>query len=138
MMKKLVYSILLSVFAAASINADTATVTSQVRLKSLATDSDMESIVAQEVAKLKREYTVIEIKRDTRSENSWGQYIVNLAYNYRTWYKDDIGALYRTNLVSNTGRKYVIFTCLDNATYETDTLRVVRINRSLTAVFEIQ
>jgi len=111
-------------------SVNTASVTSQYSIGltsnySKKTISDQfNDIVYLEVTKLRQVSTVTFITRNEWDKNSWFNYIVNLAMHNRNWYKRDFGYVYRTNLISNTDRKYVVFTCIVKGNYYTDTLEL--------------
>jgi len=109
---------------------NTATVTSQYSIGLASSYSpvpisdQIDDIVYLEVSKLRQDFTVTPISSDEWNKNTWLDYIVKLALYNRTWYSKDIGYVYRTNLMSNTGKKYIVFTCIRKGNYYTDTLEL--------------
>jgi hypothetical protein len=135
MTKKFISAVFLLVFVAASVSADTAKVISQYKVHE--DTSNAKDVVAQEVSKLEREYTVIRLTSDEWSRNEWRDYIVKLAVDNRSWYANEVGAIYRTNLTSSSGRKYVVFTRINEGRYDERTLEYDFISYTSWA-FEIQ
>jgi hypothetical protein len=116
-MKKLFASIIL-VFMVVSVYAATARITSQYLIKANVLAEMTEWVINAEVEKLRKEgYNPRVLTSDEWSPNEWLIYIARLSIRNRRWYIADIGAVYRTNLISNTGRKYVVFTCITQGEY---------------------
>jgi hypothetical protein len=118
--------ILLLVSAAAIAGADTARVIRQYKIHE--DTRYAKDVVAQEVSMLEQEYNVIPQIRDEWGNNNWAEYIANVVMDNRTWYAYEVGTIWRTNLISNTGRKYVVFTRISDGGYNERTLEYVQYN----------
>jgi hypothetical protein len=160
-MNKLIKGVLfLSVFLflSASVSADTVTITSQYMIGDASAvvasspailnesaeqiNEDEEKaahdIVSKDLTKLKQEnYTLTKQKNEDFNPNDWYDYIVNLALDYRSWDISDTYKVYRTNMVTNTGRNFIVYTyIIPGGSYNTYTLEFVNVHANSWA-FEI-
>jgi hypothetical protein len=91
-----------------------------------------------EVSKLQLKYTVIPQNSDQWSRNAWAEYMAKCAIQNRTWYRNDIGTLYCTNLVSNPGsRRWVVFINIFQGVWTTGAVELEEIEYSYWA-YEIE
>jgi hypothetical protein len=120
-MKKLFGLVFFIILVSASVSADTATIISQFRVKATSPFFSDKDIIEEELVKLYRKYTFTMLFGDEWNEIPWTKYIERLVMNNRSWYVNDFNVVYRTNLVSNTGRKYVAFSYIIRGHYYTDT-----------------
>jgi hypothetical protein len=115
-MKKLFGSILMF-FLAINVNADTAKISSYYLVRSNVAQDMFVSIIDNENEYLKKAGFGISYMKDDGNLNSWVNYVSDLAMRNRTWYRSDIGAIYCTLLLSNTSRKYAVYTYITKADY---------------------
>jgi hypothetical protein len=124
-MRKLFVSTIL-LFLTMNVYAATARITSQYLIQANVFSEMYGYVVNMELDKIKREgYTITLLESDAWNTNNWVRYMARLSIRNRNWYKADIGAIYRTNLVSDSGRRYVVFTCItqgENYVGETELL----------------
>jgi len=115
-MKKIFFSIVLF-FLVININSDTAKISSQGLVKTNVAQNMTGSIIAQEINDLiSWGFEVKEVPYD-RNPNGWSNYLARLSMNNRIWYRSDIGAIYYTFLLSNTSRKYAVYTYITKGDY---------------------
>jgi len=134
-MKKLFFSILL-VFCVISVYADTAKISSQLLVKSNVAQDMFISVISGEVENyIGWGYELKNMPYDGKP-NKWATYVTDIAINNRAWFKSDIGAIYCTLLLSNTSRKYAVYTYITKGDYYMNSSELVNM-QYLVYVFEI-
>lgn len=144
-MKKAVLCLVVLLAVGTNVYSATAQITAQIVVGDVMSMASITSsfndatdfIIYMDVEKLKEQYRLTRLEIDTFERNSWANYLVNLVINNTRWYTHHFGKVYRTNLISNTGRKYVVYTCIKVGNYYTDTLEATNINY-IAGVYEIR
>jgi len=115
-MKKL-FCLIFLFFLFINVNADTAKISSQRLVKASVAQNMIISIINEEIEDFIKWGFDINIMNYDGNPKKWETYITNLTINNRTWYRSDIGAIYCTLLLSNTSRKYAVYTYITKGDY---------------------